>query len=1237
MSLDENLEKSPMDWLQQASVLTQQGKSAEAITILERVISLDPNFAEAHEKLAQLFTEIGEPQKALDHRYKVLEIEPNRGTSDHYFTLGNQFLQNQRIIEAKKCYEKAILLNSKLLEAYHNLAEILVFKNDLDGGIFNYQKALEIDPNYVYSLFGLGKALVKKSAWNEAIIPLRQGIEMTPNDPHIYYWLGSALWQIGQREEAVECYHKILTFNPGEWDIYQKIGEYYHQELRLDEAVEAYQKSIEIKPDAFLSYHQLGQILFRQKKWEEAAKIAHQAMELFPDLPWTYTQYANNLAELGKLEEVIPYHQKAAALRGWKECAERGYEFTRDWFSHNIPIWVEKLQSLKNLPHLNIVEIGSYQGMSACWFLDYLLTDENAKITCIEPGFQPQFDANISKTGNAHKVRKLEAFSQDVLGELEKNSYDLAYIDGCHLAESVLQDAILSWPLVKVNGLIIFDDYEWNDPETLTKTTKIGVDLFLELFKNQIEIVHKGYQVFVKKIASDVPNNTREIDRENLISAQAYQVLAEILEEQGDLKAAINHYRHVINNHTNFKLFYQLGKCLEEVGELEEARTFYQQSYTLNPDFWGSVYRLGNVFLAVEQWENAESFYRKAIMIRNDFFWSYYHLGTSLIQQKKWQESLDVYHQAIKLNPDFFGSYHQLGDSYLNLDQWEAASKAYQKAITLNPESAWSYHNLGRAFCQLEKYDEAILAYQQAIEREPNISWFYTNLGEAFCQQKRWDEAITAYENSLKIRPDCDWIYEILTRLLQQQGNLDKLIIFLEKLTESHPNYYWYYENLGDIYWQKKQEKQAISYWIKVLQNKPDYSLDIYDKIAKALEQLGYMDEAYPCAINKHLTQRVIEEFCHLPANWATNSRENPDLTHLPIYKAYPLNLFPTKMIAYPPLNPSNLWEESTLSVKSNGEMNWNYPHTIMVPEAFVVVIPKGYAWGDSITSAIITENRQLVTDVSTTGNAELIIGSQSLPPPKYVDGNVAFLSAKWGGTGYFHWFFDILLRIHLVYKSGFTIDKIDKFIVNTCEKSYQKETLNQLGIPSEKIIVSSDFPYIQAETLIIPSLPFQGIYKIASWVSNFFQQSFLPQNFNYYPPSKRIYISREPPYARRVKNNQEVIEFLSRFGFEIVLLENLSVQEQAIYLATSEIIIAPHGAGLTNLVFCHPKTKVIEIFSPLYAPPEYWLLCNAYSLEHYSLIGELSAQQTSQYDVGQDILINIEKLANLLNLAGIY
>jgi hypothetical protein len=65
----------------------------------------------------------------------------------------------------------------------------------------------------------------------------------------------------------------------------------------------------------------------------------------------------------------------------------------------------------------------------------------------------------------------------------------------------VLTDAVLGWRLLKLGGIMVFDDYEWESyRDQPTMHPKLGVDSFLATFQDRVRILYKGYQVIAEKV-----------------------------------------------------------------------------------------------------------------------------------------------------------------------------------------------------------------------------------------------------------------------------------------------------------------------------------------------------------------------------------------------------------------------------------------------------------------------------------------------------------------------------------------------------------------------------------------------------------------------------------------------------------------------------------------------------------------------------------------------------------------
>ncbi|MFE1748210.1 class I SAM-dependent methyltransferase [Coleofasciculus sp. H7-2] len=111
-----------------------------------------------------------------------------------------------------------------------------------------------------------------------------------------------------------------------------------------------------------------------------------------------------------------------------------------------------------------------------------------------------RFDFNISRTVTVKKVRKIVGKSQQILRSLPLDFYDFVYIDGSHIASDVLEDAVLSWALVKVGGMIIFNDYDFIFADNNLQNSKVGIDAFVAVFYGKIKLIHKSHQILLQKL-----------------------------------------------------------------------------------------------------------------------------------------------------------------------------------------------------------------------------------------------------------------------------------------------------------------------------------------------------------------------------------------------------------------------------------------------------------------------------------------------------------------------------------------------------------------------------------------------------------------------------------------------------------------------------------------------------------------------------------------------------------------
>lgn len=186
------------------------------------------------------------------------------------------------------------------------------------------------------------------------------------------------------------------------------------------------------------------------------------------------------------------------------------FEYTVDWHSRHVANWNQLLKDLKGKDNLKYLELGVYEGRSFFWTLDNILTGEKNEAVAIDRwgpagtsigDVKKRFDKNLKLTKFKGKISVHEGLSSDYLPSLKKNNFDLIYVDADHAAHSVLEDAVLAWRLLKTGGILIFDDFRMGkDDMPVLKRPEISIDTFLRVNEREIEVLHKEYQVVIRKI-----------------------------------------------------------------------------------------------------------------------------------------------------------------------------------------------------------------------------------------------------------------------------------------------------------------------------------------------------------------------------------------------------------------------------------------------------------------------------------------------------------------------------------------------------------------------------------------------------------------------------------------------------------------------------------------------------------------------------------------------------------------
>jgi hypothetical protein len=204
------------------------------------------------------------------------------------------------------------------------------------------------------------------------------------------------------------------------------------------------------------------------------------------------------------------------------------FEFWNQDHWDNFEIIKKRYSGLDNL---NFLEIGVCEGWTTTKLLDSILIGENSHIHCIDPDPTDLFTNNLLDHKDRYTLYK--DYSYKVLPRLLSSclKFDFVYVDGDHLALSVLEDMVMSWRLLKVGGLLLVDDYEmkikdpWmykshkefkDTPRLLFIHPMVAISAFMTIYRGCYTTYIDNYQIGLIKTVDLCEKNIKSGD--NLIT-----------------------------------------------------------------------------------------------------------------------------------------------------------------------------------------------------------------------------------------------------------------------------------------------------------------------------------------------------------------------------------------------------------------------------------------------------------------------------------------------------------------------------------------------------------------------------------------------------------------------------------------------------------------------------------------------------------------------------------------------
>lgn len=215
----------------------------------------------------------------------------------------------------------------------------------------------------------------------------------------------------------------------------------------------------------------------------------------------------------------------------------------------------------------------------------------------------------------------------------------------------------------------------------------------------------------------------------------------------------------------------------------------------------------------------------------------------------------------------------------------------------------------------------------------------------------------------------------------------------------------------------------------------------------------------------------------------------------------------------------------------------------------------------------------------------------------------------------YFHWITELLPRIHAMHIMNPDIPVL--IAQKVSQLTFVQISLRQLQIPFIPLTSGS---CITVQKMYATEVPHVGRFSepLLQHLRHSILQSFALVNSTV--PFRKIYVSRKHARRRKISNEDEVWQCLESYGFERLELETVSWSEQVRFFSEASVVVASHGAGLTNIMFMNKGTHVIELKA---SNNNYWCyfsLARVFGLQYTYLLCKGDVEDHRNADIEVDI-----------------
>lgn len=293
------LSKSPQDRVtiyNLAASLAGQNKFAEAATLYEQELKLDPSNARTLTALGAALEGAGQADRAQERYRSAIAIATptDSGGCDARFNLARLNVRRSEYAEAEKEFRALLSVCQEDAESRSGLGAALLGAGQTDEATTEFKRALELDAGDFTALYNLGDLAADAGDAPQAIKLLEAALRTWPGSPDAHEKLAAAYAQQGRLSDALTQLRAAVELSPNDAGIHSSLAQVLDAQGQSEEAFTEQKKALELNAKDADGWNNLGAMLARGGQTAAARSAFEHALQLQPD----HAQAKANLARL---------------------------------------------------------------------------------------------------------------------------------------------------------------------------------------------------------------------------------------------------------------------------------------------------------------------------------------------------------------------------------------------------------------------------------------------------------------------------------------------------------------------------------------------------------------------------------------------------------------------------------------------------------------------------------------------------------------------------------------------------------------------------------------------------------------------------------------------------------------------------------------------------------------------------------------------------------------------------